>query len=52
MMSDYLPAYLGLSEDTNWTRSGGIDVRPAHSNFFVVGFTRFLPAIAVEEASR
>jgi hypothetical protein len=29
MMSDYLPAFLGLSEDGNWTRSGGIDVRLA-----------------------
>ena len=27
MVSDYLPSFLGLSEDGNWARSGGIDVR-------------------------
>ena len=52
MMSDYLPAYLGLSEDTNWTRSGGIDVRQAYSNFFLLVTLIFSPAIAIEEASR
>ncbi|KAK2459725.1 hypothetical protein APHAL10511_008259 [Amanita phalloides] len=26
MISDHLPAYLGLSDDGNWTRSGGIDL--------------------------
>ncbi|KAF8727619.1 hypothetical protein AX14_007203 [Amanita brunnescens Koide BX004] len=26
MVSDFLPSFLGLSEDGNWTRSGGIDL--------------------------
>ncbi|KAF8630607.1 hypothetical protein AX15_002834 [Amanita polypyramis BW_CC] len=26
MISDYLPTFLGLSEDSSWTRSGGIDL--------------------------
>lgn len=51
MMSDYLPAFLGLSEDGNWTRSGGIDVRLAHATI-LVGFADIRPVIAAEEASR
>jgi hypothetical protein len=39
---DYLPLFLGLSEDGNssWTRSGEIDVRIAHATIYnnYIGF--------------